>query len=191
MRRNPLTLVALLTTVAVTLVILGAAPRQGVPLPLTYSGTVTIQGRPAEAGLSLVGCVQECQRYESQPATTRGGGSYRGLVVGPPDDSFLDKQITFWIVTESGRIRAAETATYKVPSDPAGLTPRLNLTFTEAVPAPAQATPTPTPLPTPVLPIPGDPSVSRIPALALLAGVAALVAAGTILFVIGRRRRAP
>ena len=75
----------------------------------------------------------------------------------------------------------------------AGLNNVLDLKFPEAPPAAPVPTPTPTPtvtptpLPTPVLPIPGDPSVTQIPRIALIAGMIALVAGGSILFLVRRR----
>ena len=55
------------------------------------------------------------------------------------------------------------------------------------MPEPA-ATPVPTPAPTPVLPIPGDPTLTQLPLLALAAGALALVVGASALFVAGRRR---
>ena len=215
MRRNALTLTTLLVTVAVGFAILGAAPRQGVPSPVIYSGNVVVMGEAADGGFSLVACVDGCQRYESVSVTTRDNGSYRTLIVGPPDGDFVDERITFWIVTDFGRIQATETPVYvflptdiprdpagfdfgriqatetpvyDIPRDPAGFTPRLDLTFTDPLPLPPPATATPTPLPTPVLPIPGDPAVTQIPVLAVVLGIAALGAGASILFVAGRRR---
>ena len=188
MRRTPLALTLLLATVAATLFTVGATLAQGVPLPLVYSGDVTVQGEAARGGLSLVACVDGCESYDSGPIKMRVDGSYKGLVVGPPNDTFLRKQITFWIVTDFGRIQATETPAYNIPRDPSGLTPRLDLTFTDPLPLPPPATPTPTPLPTPVLPIPGDPAVTQIPVLAVVLGIAALGAGASILFVVGRRR---
>ena len=188
MRRNALTLNTLLVTVAVGFAILGAAPRQGVPSPVIYSGNVVVMGEAADGGFSLVACVDGCQRYESVSVTTRDNGSYRTLIVGPPDGDFVDERITFWIVTDFGRIQATETPVYDIPRDPAGFTPRLDLTFTDPLPLPPPATATPTPLPTPVLPIPGDPAVTQIPVLAVVLGIAALGAGASILFVAGRRR---
>ena len=182
MRRTPLTLTLLLATVAVTLFTLGAASAQGVPLPLIYSGNVMVQGQAAPGGLSLVACADGCESYESGPITTRANGSYKGLVVGPPNDEFLNTQITFWIVTDFGRIQASETPAYNIPRDPSGLTPKLDLTFTDPLPLPPPAPPTP------VLPIPGDPAVTQIPVLAVVAGVAALSVGASILFLVGRRR---
>ena len=184
MRRTPITLTLLLATAVVALLTLGAG--QAIPpFPLTYSGNLTVQGNPAPAGLSLVACVDGCDKYESG-IMTGAGGSYRGLVVGPPDEDFVNKQVTFWLVTDEGRIQADQTPTY-APSL-ADLTPQLDLTFAGALPQPP-ATPTPTPPPpTPVLPIPGDPTVTQLPWLVLAAGVAALMVGASALVVANRRR---
>ena len=189
MQRVPVILTILLTTAMVALLTMGAAPGQGFPpLPQTFSGAVTVQGAAAPAGLNLVACVAGCDSY-SASITTGEGGSYRGLVVGPPNEDFLGEEITFWIVTEVGQIQATETRVYQIPTDNADFTPTQDLTFTDAVPQ-AAPTPVPTPAPTPALPIPGDPAVTQLPALALAAGVAALVLGGTALYLTGRRRKA-
>ena len=183
MRRTPITLALVLATALVALLTLGAG--QSIPpFPLTYSGDITVEGEAVRDGLSLVACVDGCDSYESGEIMTAGGG-YRGLVVGPPSEDFDKKQITFWLVTDAGRVQADQTPTF-APS-PADLTPTLDLTFAEAVPEPA-ATPVPTPAPTPVLPIPGDPTLTQLPLLALAAGALALVAGASALVVAGRRR---
>ena len=189
MRRTPSTLILLLATAVVTLLTLGAAPQQVLPpFPVTYSGDITVQGQAAPARVSLVACVDGCDSYESGPITTGAGGSYRGLVVGPPSDEFLSKQITFWIANDHGRIQAAETPVYQAPSSPADFTQRVDLTFTDPVPGPPPPPATATPPPTPVLPIPGDPAVTQIPMLAVAAGIAALAVGASALFLVTRRR---
>ena len=197
MRRGVATLVAVLSSFIVALPLLGAVPQQERPpaSPITYKGDVLVQGAPAPAVLTLVACVIDCVSYQSEPVLTRDDGSYFALVVGPPNDTFLDQQITFWIVTEpGGRIRATETAVYEAITSPSDLTPILNLRFDDPVPTPPPATPTPiptatpTPTATPVLPIPGDPSVRNLPRTALILGIAALLAGGMILLLVRRRR---
>ena len=183
MRRTPITLALVLATALVALLTLGAG--QSIPpFPVTYSGDITVEGDPVRDGLSLVACVDGCDNYESGEIQT-AGSAYRGLVVGPPSEDFVNKQVTFWLVTEEGRVEAEEKPTFAPTL--ADLTPTLDLTFTEPVPEPA-ATPVPTPAPTPVLPIPGDPTLTQLPVLALAAGALALVAGASALFVAGRRR---
>ena len=113
------------------------------PLPIIYDGKVSIQGQEAPEGLSLFACVQGCASYRSDQVTIGPGGEYRVLVVGPPNESFLNKEITFWIENEFGRIKATQTAIFRVPSDPKDLTPRLNLEFSDPLPEPPPP-PTPT-----------------------------------------------
>ena len=196
MRRYLPGLVAVALCVAVGIATLGAVSQQGVPLPLAYGGNVFIQQTAASEGLSLFACVQRCEDYQSDPVTTGPGGEYSILVVGPPNESFLNKEITFWIENEFGRIKATQTAVYRVPTDPKDLTPTLNLEFTDPLPTPPPTpppTPTPTiaptPSPTPLLPVPGDASVPRLSTIALVAGIAAVVVGGGMLLLLRRRNR--
>ena len=165
---------------------------------MNFSGNVTIQGQQAPEGLTLVACVQDCATgWESFAYKTLADGRYRSLQVAP-GNKLVNKTITFWIVNESGRIRATETAVYA--PNPNKLRVTLELDFTDPVPTPVPptATPTLTPTPTPtftatptrtpVPPIPGDPTVPRLSRAALIAGVAAMAAGGMILFVLRRRR---
>ena len=108
--------------------------RQGVPLPLIYSGKVLIQEQEAWGGLWLFACVQGCRSYQSEPVMTGPGGEYRVLVIGPPNESFLNKELTFWIVDGIRRIKATTTAIYRVLSDPRDLTPTLDLEFLDPLP---------------------------------------------------------
>ena len=195
MRRYLPGLVAVAVCLAVAVATLGAVSQQGVPLPLIYGGNVFIQGTEAPEGLSLFACVQGCPSYRSDSVTTGPGGEYSILVVGPPNESFLNKEITFWIENEFGGIKASQTVIYTLPSDPRGLTPTLNLEFADPLPTPPPPTPTPTPTitptpsPTPLLPIPGDASVPRLSTVALIAGIAAVVVGGGILLLLRRRNR--
>ena len=193
MRRGAATLVAVLSSLIVALPLLGATPQQErPPFPVIYGGSVFVKGAPAPAGLSVVGCVIDCSRYKSDPVLTDETGRYRTLVVGPPNEAFLNEEITFWIENQFGAIQAAETATF----DPTivSLTRTLTLRFGEEVPTPPPSAPMPTPTvtatptATPVLPIPGDSSVRSLPRMALIVGVAALLAGGMILLLFRRRR---
>ena len=188
MRRSPATIVAVLSSLVVAMLVLGAAPSQQdrPPFPITYKGNVSIQGQPAPAGLSVLACVISCSGYESDPVLTDATGRYQVLVVGPPDVSYLDAEITFWIVANSDRIQAQETSVFEAVVDPSDLTPTLNLTFNQEVPTRPPDPPTPTA--TPVLPIPGDSSVRSLPRTALILGMAALLAGGVLLMLLRRRR---
>ena len=195
MRRYLPGLVAVALCAAVAVASLGAVSQQGVPLPLIYGGNVFIQGTEAPEDLVLFACVQSCPSYQSDPVTTGPGGVYGILVLGPSNESFLNKEITFWIENEFGRIKATQTAIYRVPSDPKGLTPTLNLEFADPLPTPPPPSPTPTPTitptpsPTPLLPVPGDASVPRLSTIALIAGIAAVAVGGSILLLLRRRNR--
>ena len=219
-RHVTLTLAMVISSILAGLVLLGASSQQGgspPPFPITFNGTVTVQGSPAPEGLPVVACVVDCKSYESVAAITQAGGGYKKLVVGPPDTSYVNKEVTFWIVTrddmdnEVGRIQADETLRFS--SNINQLTQTQDLTFTDPVPmapedtptpAPTQAptntpthtptptaTATPTQAPTPtattVPPIPGDPSVPQMSRLAVFIGIAAL-AAGAIAVYLARRR---
>ena len=220
-RHVTLTLAIVISSILAGLVLLGASSQQGgspPPFPVTFKGTVTVQGSPAPEGLSLVACIIDCTSYESVAAVTRAEGKYRGLVVGPPNRSFVNKEVTFWIVTttdtgnEVGRIQADETLKFSTRE----LTATQDLTFTDPVPmapedtptpAPTQAptntpthtptptaTATPTPEPTPtattVPPIPGDPSVPQLSRLAVFIGIAALAAGAVAIYLARRRNKA-
>ena len=216
-RHVTLTLAMVISSILAGLVLLGASSQQGSPppFPVTFKGTVTVQGSPAPEGLSLVVCVVDCKDYETVAAITQAGGKYRGLVVAPPDRSYVGKDVTFWIVTttdtgnEVGRIQADETLKFNNSE----LTPTQDLTFTDPVPMAPEDTPTPQPTPTTapvntptpqptatatmaptptattVPPIPGDPSVPQMSRLAVFIGIGAL-AAGAIAVFLARRRNA-
>lgn len=133
-------------------------------------------------------CVQNCGVWESDPIEIQPEGEYRVLVVGGPE-ALLGQRITFWIVNDFGRIQARETAVFEEPANADALTQTLNLSFDDPLPsAPPTPTITPTPQPTPVPPIPGDPSVSNLSRIALIAGIVAVVVGGVLLFVVRRRR---
>ena len=204
MRPSVSAVVAVLFSLVAGLSILGAVSQQGDPLPIIFSGPVFIQGQPAPVGLSVVACVLECGTgWESEAMVTRAGGEpeepvwYTGIVV-QPGELLLGELITFWIVTDFGRIRATQSSVYQ--PDFNNLTPILRLEFEDPVPlSPTPTTPptptttpTPTVVPTPsataISPIPGDASVPGLSRLVLIVGAAALLVGGAILFVIRRRK---
>ena len=182
----------------VAVVAMAAAPAQRLaqpPFPVIYNGNVTIMDAPAPTDVSLVACVDGCDTgWQSNLALIPEPGKYTTLVVGPPDHTFIGKELTFHLVTEFGSVQAAETGTLTEPKDPSDFTKTLDLHFAEAPPAAPEATPTPTPTitptpsPTPVLPIPGDASVPRLSRVALIAGSLALLAGVGILFLMRRRK---
>ena len=171
---------------------------QGVSPPLSYIGHVSIQGQTALERLLVLACVGGCDvGWESredlgQSVRTRADGDYSSLVVGPPNDSFIGEDITFWIENEFGRIQANEV----VPFDPVPpLVRTLNLNFPDPLPpspaGPADINgdgvvdardlsfvarnlglgeptatpipPTPTPVPPTPTPVPPTPTVTPVP----------------------------
>ena len=179
-------------------VLLGAAAKQGLPPapPNIYSGNVFVAGVPAPDGIEIFARIDDYQTNVPRPGFQERAeilvkdGKYGIVVVQPPDESYVNKTITFYATRGFGDVQAEETALFK-----SGLLviTGFDLNFPEAPPGAPQPTPTPTPtitptpLPTPVLPIPGDPSVPQLSRLALIAGIAALAAGGALLFVMRRR----
>ncbi|MCE2463568.1 MAG: hypothetical protein J4F46_06630 [Dehalococcoidia bacterium] len=189
MRRRLTALVAIVSSLMIGLVILGAAPQQGIPqFPIIYGGDVTVQDNPVPTNISLIVCVGGCDSWASDPVMTLQGGRYFGLAARPPE-ALLRQEVTFWIVEpESGqRIMAAETDTF-VPDN--NIQRTLNLTFSDPIPTPPPAAPpTNTPAPTQVVipPVPGDPSVQTLSRVAVFAGIAALLVGGAALYLVRRR----
>ena len=181
---------AIISALAVSLLgLLGAAPRQegGAPprpfFPDFFSGVATVQGKPAPLGAQLVACINDCQSgYQSAPVKVQAGGKFSSLTVGPQDRALLGGKITFHLVNEFGRIRAAETPIFEGSKNLITLT----LTFSDPTPTPK---PTPTPAP-PGLPMVGDSVVPLIPKLALGLG-GSLTISGAILFLLLLIYRSP
>ena len=165
---------------------MGAGPRQdvGPPQPFfndIFFGHATVQGAPAPNGTTLVACIDDCDSvFQTAPVEIEEGGSYSNLRVDPADKRLVGHTVTFYLVNEYGRIRAAETADFKGVLQ----IQALDLRFADPMPKP---TPTPTVTPTASLPVPGDPGVTTIPKLALAVGAAA-AAAGILLLLVVRRR---
>ena len=171
---------------------LAAVPRQGErpPQPLFedfYSGSISLQGSAAPAGSQLIACILDCATgFESQPVSVGPGGSYDQLELNPSDEGLIGRIVNFYLVNRYGRIKAVETTGFVGVFDFYSL----DLTFNQPLPVPAPTptmTPLPTLTPTASLPVPGDPSVTAIPRLALIIG-AATVAGGAGLILFARRR---
>ena len=117
---------------------LAAAPTmaQGIPqAPEIYSGTVIISDGSSPDGLTIVARIGE--DYESEPVII-SGNSYMGLTIAPPDATFKDRTINFFLggvvqATEDDRLTAGVIPVIKQ---------EFTLTFSEL--------PLPTPTPTPV-----------------------------------------
>ena len=172
----------------------GAMPQQDQrpPQPFFpdfYSGQITVQGVPASAGLQLAACIDNCTTgFESQTVTVEPGGKYSNLVLNPENQALIGRTISFFLLNEYGRIKAAETQSFVGIYDFF----TLDLTFKDPLPTP---TPTPTPTliptatPTASLPVPGDPAVTTIPRMALAVGAGAVVAGFALILVARRRAR--
>ena len=183
--------------------LLGAGPEQqdSPPEPPNiYSGAVTIAGNAAPDGVEIFARVGSYQSnvaregFDERPMVLVKNGEYKQLVVQPAGGDFFNQTLTFHATIGGGDVQAQETATFRqglqIVSD-------FNLTFSQAPgepPTPVPPTPTPaatataTPLPTPGLPISGDPSVPNLSRVALIAGIVAVVAGGTIILLMRRRR---
>ena len=192
MRREVTFLVIVCALLASALGTMGSIPRQDERPPQPFfqdffSGTVLLLGVPAPTGTQLIACVDSCSSgFESQPVLLKPGGTYDFLEVNPSDEALIGRLVSFYLVNEFGRIRADETRGFVGVFD----FYTVNLTFNDSMPVPTPAptiTPIPTLTPTAVLPVPGDPGVTAIPRLALIAGAAA-VTAGAGLILVARRR---
>ena len=164
-----------------------------------FSGTVLVQGSPPPAGTLLVACVDGCDTgFESALYGLQTDGTFAQLEVNPGDETLVGRPITFYLVNEFGRIRAVETRPYIGVFD--FYVQDLTFVVPMPVPPPTPApTPTPrptstprptlTPRPTPTasLPIAGDPAMAQLPKIVLMAGVAAVVLGGGLLFVSRRQ----
>ena len=175
-----------------TLSTVAAVPGQGErpPQPLFedfFSGSVSLQGSPAAGGTQLIACIINCVTgFESQPVRIGPGGRYEGLELNPSDETLIGRVVSFYLVNQYGIIKAVETTDFVGVFD----FYTLDLTFDQPLPVPTPAptaTPIPTVTPTASLPVPGDPSITAIPRLALIIG-AATVVGGTGLIILARRR---
>ena len=185
MVRRKITFLAVMLALSFgVLATLGATPHQGKPPqpfgPDSFSGKVTVQDSPAPQGMELFACIDDCGVFRSATVGIGPGGTYSQLVVNPLDRSLVGHPILFYLINVFGRIQAVEAADFQGATD--GFT--LDLSFDDPVPSP---TPTPTVTPTASLPVPGDPTVTAIPRVALVAGVAAALG-GIVLLVVVRRR---
>ncbi len=99
------------------------------PIPAVYGGTATVNGSPVPDGFHITA---RMEGYESAPVEVTGG-RYSSLVVAPPDTSFSNKTISFYL----DGVRANQTDTFT-----AG---KRNLSFNLTFPGLPEPTPTPTP----------------------------------------------
>ena len=174
------------------LAVMGAGPNQPERPPQPFfqdffSGTVLLQGSPPPEGTLLIACIDDCETvFQSGPYRLKSDGRFDQLEVDPSNEDLVGHIITFYLVNEFGRIRAAESRPYIGVFD----FYVQHLTFPDPMPGPD---PTPVPDPTPrltptaSLPVAGDPSVTQLPKIALMAGAAAVVAGAGLLLVARRR----
>ena len=194
----------------VAFAILGVGPNQveRPPQPFFqdfFSGTVLVEGTPPPEGTLLIACIDGCDTgFESAPYGLTMDGTFAQLEVNPDDETLVGRPITFYLVNEFGRIRAAETRPYigvfdfyvqdltfveAMPMPPPTPAPTPKPTPTPMPPPTPMPTPTPRPTPTASLPIAGDPALARLPKIALMAGAAAVVL-GAGLLLASRRQEA-
>ena len=191
-------LIFVVCVLVVSFTILGAGQNQieRPPQPFFqdfFSGSVTVQGIAPPAGTLLIACINSCDSgFESEPYSLKEGGVFDQLEVNPKNEIFVGRVITFYLVNEFGRIQANEKRPYIGVFDFYSQ----NLTFEGPLPEPAPtpvptptrpAAPTAVPTPTASLPIAGDPSVTKLPKIALATGGIA-VAFGSVLLFAARRK---
>ena len=176
------------------LTVIGAGPNQPERPPQPFfqdffTGTVSLQGSPPPEGALLIACIDDCETgFQSAPYRLKADGSFDQLEVDPSSEELVGHTITFYLFNEFGRVRALESRRYVGVFD----FYVQDLTFVDPMPAPPPAPvpqPTPRPTPTASLPVAGDPSVTQLPKMALMAGAVA-VAAGAALLLTARRQDA-
>ena len=177
-RRQIRLLITLCFPTLVALATLGAVPQQDTGLPPQpffsdyYSGTVLLQDVPGPISTYLIACINDCDTaYQSEPVTLTRGGSYDLLEINPSDRLLRGHIITFYLVNEHGRIKAAETARF----EGAYSINNLNLTFDQPMPLRFDK-PIPLQLPQATLPPVGDTLVPQIPRASLILGLATFLA---------------
>jgi hypothetical protein len=163
--------------------ILGAAPRQqggggAPPQPFKadyFSGTVFLQSAVAPPGLQLVACVDDCSVFQTEATLLGPAGGFHLMAVDPDNRRLKGRDITFYLVNQYGRIKAAETRVFEGAYN----INRMDLHFNDPLPLP--------PAP-PTLPQVGDPFIPHLPKVLLALGATSM-AGGMFLLVQARRRR--
>ena len=161
---------------------IGAVPLQsGVP-PQPYnadlfSGRVYLGPDLAPPGTRMLACVDDCGVFETEAVTLDPDGSYKLLAIHPEDRSLRGRPISFYLLNQHGRIKAAEITYFEGGFNAVNL----DLHFEGPLPSPPVA---------PDLPVVGDPMVPQLPKVALGMGILLLVA-GLLLLVVRGRRAAP
>ncbi len=133
-------LLGVLAAIAAGMLSTGTANAQGAPgpFPAAFAGTVMVAGEPAPDGLSITARILD---YESEPAVVQDG-KYESLVVAPPDNSYVQRTMTFHldgVQADQIKIFVQLEVSFNF-----NLTfPNLPLPTPTATPDPALATPTP------------------------------------------------
>lgn len=192
MRRFSTTIFLIAALLLLAFLLTGAGPNQDERPPQPFfqdffSGTVLLQGSAPPEGTQLIACIDDCDTvFQSAIYSLNADGSFDQLEVKPSNEALVGHTIYFYLVNEHGRIRAEESRPYIGVFD----FYVQDLTFVDPLPVPeAEPAPEPTPKPTPTasLPVAGDPSVARVPKLALMAGAAAVVAGAGLLLAARRK----
>ncbi len=192
MQRSSTTIFLMVALVLFALAWVGAGPSQDERPPQPFfqdflSGTVLLQGSPPPEGTLLIACIDDCDTvFQSAPYRLKADGSFDQLEVNPPSEKLVGHTIYFYLVNQYGRVRAEESRPYIGVFD----FYVQDLTFAGPLPGPEPTPipePTPVPTPTAVLPIAGDPSVTVIPKIALMAGGVAVVAGAGLLLAARRK----
>ena len=166
----------------VSLATIGAVPLQsGVP-PQPYnadyfSGRVYLGPDLAPPGVLMLACVDTCEVFETETINLNSDGTYNLLAIHPKDQSLRGRPISFYLLNQYGRIRAAEITYFEGGFNALNL----DLHFEGPLPSPPVA---------PDLPLVGDPMIPRLPKVALGMGILLLVA-GLLLLLVRGRRAAP
>ena len=188
-RRFPTILVLTAGLLLAAFAVLGAGPNQAERPPQPFfqdffSGAVSLQGSAPPEGTVLIACIDGCANgFESAPYILETGGIFDQLEVKPGNEDLVGHTITFYLVNEFGRIRAVESRPYIGVFD----FYVQDLTFVDPLPTAPVPDPTPRPTPTASLPVAGDPSVAKLPKIALMAGGAAVLV-GAVLLLSTRRK---
>ena len=125
---------------ALSLMFGGVAHAQSLPpFPVIYAGAATVGGQPVPDGAMVYAMVGD---YVSVEIAVKNG-KYNGLAVGPPDESYSGRQITFHL---SEDVVADQTDNFVFTQGPTNQSFKqgFNLSF------PHLPTPSPTPTNTPV-----------------------------------------
>jgi hypothetical protein len=174
--RRRIHFLAVLVLLAIgSLAMIGAVPLQsGVP-PQPYnadlfSGRVYLGPDLAPPGTRMLACVDVCCVFETEVFTLDPDGSYKLLAIHPADRSLRGRPISFYLLNQHGRIKAAEITYFEGGFNAVDL----DLHFEGPLPSPPVA---------PDLPRVGDPLVPQLPRVALGMG-SLLLAAGLLLMLI-------